>query len=516
MLANISQHPDIVKSRFYQTKWEEIIRLFITALEKGLISAFIPGNYYVDPSHTCMSMFEGYQSCVSCEEDISFANNFEKIYSLEEELWVNYVAYKTSSSTNDCTFDSFIFFQKNQGNLENFEEINIHQLNNFENYYQNQIPNQHFLFDNFGQNYNQNCAENININIDFSKPPIHQMIFENDNHGNSNINGNLKQNNGAIHFTSSNAISPQMSCTSKHNKTSFSQADLVQHSKSNESHFFQHQSNSIVHMNSETSSIAESSTTKAKRQKFMVNKNPITSQKEVKPKIKIQFFKDFNVKFTKRENIDKKILRKFRKFLKDKNKKNMISLDNLNINKVFWSKFIIDNLLPPMKYQPENVEYKSFNTNYMVWLMAHKGGVELYDYFVNENFESIISMFITKFNLKEGEELQQLRIYVKNLATIFYAAANDKDSTLTEVSEEEVVTTIKKDNNTICDTYNCIEDNNFTHYNQQCTSDEAKNPIHPIIQSQSQFPQLQNDFHCLNGINSNMNNFDIFNVINTK
>jgi len=53
-------------------------------------------------------------------------------------------------------------------------------------------------------------------------------------------------------------------------------------------------------------------------------------QKETKPKVKISFFKDFTVKFPKRENIDKKVLRKFRKFLKDNNKKSQAKFQENN------------------------------------------------------------------------------------------------------------------------------------------------------------------------------------------
>jgi hypothetical protein len=544
MLMNISQHPEIAKSRFYQTKWEEINRLFITALDKALISSFIPG-YYVDPSHTCMTMFEAYQTCVSCEEDIAFVSNFEKVYSMEEELWVNYVAYKTSSSTSDCTFDSYMFYNKTQYSSfkEKFEEISLSNLNNLEQFFQNQVQNPNFLnmenYEGFQNNY---AAENI---IELPKATIENVDtnFNNHNHNNNNFNNgavchmnandnlinhiqnqNQHQNQYISHNMASNQMinlthshSHQVSNTQKyqspimeeynHQKKfqQYEQIEMIQHSQSNDLY-----TTSQYKDNKDDNISIVSESTKGKRQKFMVNKNPVTSNKESKPKIKIQFFKDFNVKFTKRENIDKKILRKFRKFLKEKNKKSLINLDSFNINKVFWNKFIVDNLLPPMKYQAENVEYKSFNTNYMVWLMAHKGGVELYNFFVSENFESIISMFISKFNLKDNDELQQLKIYVKNLANIFYTAINDKESTLTDNSNEEVVpTTTKKTESIMCEsTYNCIEEspnlNMFTNFPSN------QNP---------NFMQLQHNSHinCLNGINSNMNNFDIFEeVINNN
>jgi len=230
--------------------------------------------------------------------------------------------------------------------------------------------------------------------------------------------------------------------------------------------------------------------------------NKQTVSKVDKPKVKISFFKDFSVKFTKRENIDKKVLRKFRKFLKDNHKKSEVA--KVICEKTFWNKFIQDNLLPPMKFQAENVEYKSFNTNYMVWLMSHKGAVELYEKFIKEHFDEILTMFVTKFSLKEGEELQQLRAYIKNLASIFNSAVSS-DATECNI---QCCTTIKEEDSTYCnnlqqnaqnnqpiitnmvDSYNCFMNEN---YNQIVNDDHC------------------NNYNCqMNEFAPPMNNFDIF------
>jgi len=81
-----------------------------------------------------------------------------------------------------------------------------------------------------------------------------------------------------------------------------------------------------------------------KKTKFLVNKK--SDKEATKIKYKIPFLKEFNIKFTKRENIDKKVLRKFRKFIKDKIKKGHINLSNFGLNntqKEFWNFFIDDN-----------------------------------------------------------------------------------------------------------------------------------------------------------------------------
>jgi len=142
--------------------------------------------------------------------------------------------------------------------------------------------------------------------------------------------------------------------------------------------------------------------------------------------------KEFNLKFTKRENIDKKVLRKFRKFLKEKMKKNSINWYGMGLdenNKDFWMHFIADNLMPPMTFKEmnDNVEFKSFNTNYMVWLLAHKGSVDLYNYYIQEQHDDLMKTFITKYNLKNQEELHQLNIYLNNIAMIFYQVKEGSD-----------------------------------------------------------------------------------------
>jgi hypothetical protein len=229
----------------------------------------------------------------------------------------------------------------------------------------------------------------------------------------------------------------------------------------------------------------------------------------MKPKVKISFFKDFTVKFTKRENIDKKILRRFRKFLKDNHKKSIL-YEVMNLNKIFWNKFIQDNLLPPMKFQPENVEYKSFNTNYMVWLMSHKGAIELYEKFINEHFEEILNMFVTKFNLMEGEELQQLRMYIKNLAAIFNSACEKETecniACCTTIKEEDTYVPINANEKQIpimtnmVDSYNCFINENYNNVNVNDVNEE-----------------ICNNYNCQMGEFNNNNNFDIFEeVINNN
>jgi len=66
-------------------------------------------------------------------------------------------------------------------------------------------------------------------------------------------------------------------------------------------------------------------TKQSSEKKIKSSNKIIVKEKDQKNKYKVPTLKDYNIKFTKRENIDKKILRKFRKYLKEKTKKKITS-----------------------------------------------------------------------------------------------------------------------------------------------------------------------------------------------
>jgi len=135
-------------------------------------------------------------------------------------------------------------------------------------------------------------------------------------------------------------------------------------------------------------------------------------------------------------------------------KKNAINWYVLGLNSIqkeFWINFIGENLMPPMKYKDitESIEFKSFNTNYMVWLLTHKGSVELYNNFINERQEDVADTFIAKYNLKNHEEIQQLNSYIKSLVYIFNSVKENCEETKQENNEEVEETTKKFNEKTI-------------------------------------------------------------------
>ena len=138
--------------------------------------------------------------------------------------------------------------------------------------------------------------------------------------------------------------------------------------------------------------------------------------------------REFKFKFTKRENIDKKILRKFRKYLKEKRQKKTdceMEIENIIQNNKFWTDFINKNLLPPFIYTEEEKEFKSFNTKYMFWIFEHSYSYELYNNFIQYNYTYVISHFERKYKISEThEEYCLLKAYINSLPSIYAAVTS--------------------------------------------------------------------------------------------
>jgi hypothetical protein len=151
---------------------------------------------------------------------------------------------------------------------------------------------------------------------------------------------------------------------------------------------------------------------------------PKINKNQEKLKNKVPFLKDFNPQFLKKENIDKKILRKFRNYVKSVYKTNN---EIFSLGKIFWKNFISSNLLPPMKYVENGspLEFKSFNTKYLLWLFSKQGAVQLYKEFAEKYGEEIMHDFISSYdlvNVDNNEEpgiLEKLKYYVFNLHSIY-------------------------------------------------------------------------------------------------
>src|SRR5690349_6509379 len=69
---------------------------------------FCPGGF-VDHRHTCLNMFNIYNLCQLCAEDLWFITHYTKIMNIEEDLWTNFYTLKNAQN---LFFDQF-----SQGNF---------------------------------------------------------------------------------------------------------------------------------------------------------------------------------------------------------------------------------------------------------------------------------------------------------------------------------------------------------------------------------------------------------------
>jgi len=170
--------------------------------------------------------------------------------------------------------------------------------------------------------------------------------------------------------------------------------------------------------------------------KYKVKTNQKKRFRDIHP-----FLKTFNPKFLKKENIDKKIFRRFRKFVKayyKENKNSQIFSKNVH----FWKKFYVKNLLPPVKITSNNgeiIEHKSFNTQYLIWLFNQEGTTELFQLFIQKELENIINNFINEYNLSKCSEdgiIEKLKQYISYIPEIYDSYNNNQKKIILEENKE--------------------------------------------------------------------------------
>ena len=323
-LLYIFDNEYMIKSRIYQSIWEECTHLFIIGLEIALNEMLKSKNAKIN--HKC-------DYCDNCKDRELYRCRYGKIETIEEEIINKYKENdiyngnnrKFSFEINSINSDNFDYFEKNESFPFDEEEF---QIMNFEL-----------------NNNNINKDENMQIDSFFFEPEIKS-----------------EKGNRSVKINNINDIKIN-NCISNR-----------------------------------TSKINQKSNNSLRKQKL----------------------KEFQFKFTKRENVDKKILRKFRKFLKDKSKKNFYEVTKILSNSKFWYDFITQNLMPPFIYLTEKKEFKSFNTTYMSWVFEHKFSLELYNIFIRHSFNNLCEHFQYIYHLNDdNEEFNQLKTYLNTLPLIF-------------------------------------------------------------------------------------------------
>jgi hypothetical protein len=110
----------------------------------------------------------------------------------------------------------------------------------------------------------------------------------------------------------------------------------------------------------------------------------------------------------RRVNLCKKIVRKFKKYLKAR--KNEPCSE-------FWNKFCRENLLPPFKI--DNIEFKSFSRRYLNWLFSHEGGLELYNEFIRNKGDEELNNMCSSYSIKNEENKYNLKNFFIKFAFFF-------------------------------------------------------------------------------------------------
>ena len=136
--------------------------------------------------------------------------------------------------------------------------------------------------------------------------------------------------------------------------------------------------------------------------------------KKIEEKREIQSINNSKQKFNlnnkiRRVNLCKKIVRKFKKYLK----KNMKEITTYS----FWTSFCRENYLPPFK--KEEVEFKSFSHTYLNWLFSHQGGIELYSQFIRNSGEEELNKIYADYNFKDTDDKLTIKNFFINFAVFF-------------------------------------------------------------------------------------------------
>lgn len=151
-------------------------------------------------------------------------------------------------------------------------------------------------------------------------------------------------------------------------------------------------------------------------------------------KQKTPFLKEFNPKFMKKENIDKKILRRFRKYVRncigneashsnDHDSYNESiqesSIGKHNGENSFIQFFAYKKVLPPFKVG--SLHFKSFSAEYLAWVFSDQQLKNYYETFAEELTDKITEELINDYNLKVNDSkiCDKLPHYIKNLSNFY-------------------------------------------------------------------------------------------------
>ena len=357
------ENPDILKSSFYQQILENVCKIFVSGLNLSLDWILWIEKEKDKNSPKAINYFK--------EKDV-FVNKIDSLIEYEKEIVKKY---------KDTTFNINHSFESNlDKNLDIFHKILEENYSNFEE--QKSLDNSAFFPLESEKNNDYLFLGKKSLNDD-----VNNVIFENKNYlinynfYNDKINNKFKNNN----------------FLNNKNKNNYNKIKTRFNVCFNDSF-----SNNISTKDNKSNGSNES------------YKNTIIDLRKKK-------IKQFKFQILKRENVDKKILRKFKKFLKAKLKEKMESdvKNYININQ-FWPDYIKMNLMPPFYYDKEKIKFKSFNTKYLCWLFEHKYALELFNIFIKINNYDILKLIENAYNInKNSNDYMLLKTYINTMPSIY-------------------------------------------------------------------------------------------------
>lgn len=137
-----------------------------------------------------------------------------------------------------------------------------------------------------------------------------------------------------------------------------------------------------------------------------ISDSPHVSKRKL---FKLLSLKDYKFVEIKRESIDKKVMRKF------------ISVLNKSKHEYSDKKEIVDQLkdygLPPTVVNGK--AYKSFNTSYMLLVFSIDGIKELYDAYIQDKLQEVLSSVYCSYSIQNNESKSIIERYVLDIGNLF-------------------------------------------------------------------------------------------------
>lgn len=153
---------------------------------------------------------------------------------------------------------------------------------------------------------------------------------------------------------------------------------------------------------------------------FLHNCEPSIRRSSLKKNQKFMIMKEFPFKVLKRENIDKKIMRKFRRYIA-LTKKQELRIDEFS----YMSRLFINNrLFPPLRFN--GTIFKSFSSSYMAWIFTQAELIQLYKEYIGKEIDNLIKYFIKQYDA--NCDIESLRGYLIDLPSTYkeYGSKNLK------------------------------------------------------------------------------------------